>query len=139
VNLCEAVPVYLVIVSSVLPASAASEPGAAEALARLAVQRRDAARRTFETTWANYRDRRVSDDLLYRWSVRWLEAERQLSDKQTDQVAAFQAHLERMAELERLIRRVHRAGQATVDEVSGADFYRTEAELWLFQAKEKKR
>ncbi len=114
------------------------EPGPDSVLARLARQRRDAARRTYEATWANYRERRTSEDSLYRWSVRWLEAERQLSDKPADQVAAFQEHWERMRALERLIGNLQRAGQAVIDEVSGSEFYRVEAEVWLLQAKEKK-
>jgi hypothetical protein len=116
----------------------APDAGPNTMLARLAKQRRDAARKTYEVTWTNYRERRTSEDLLYRWSVRWLEAERQLSDKPADQVAAFQEHWERMRALERLIGNLQRAGQAVIDEVSGTEYYRVEAEVWLLQAKEKK-
>ncbi len=130
-----ALPVVMLAASALLAGPEGKTAGVVE---RLALQRRDAARRTYETAWANYRDRRGSDDLLYRWSIRWLDAERQLSDRPSAQVAAFQRHWERMAELERLVRRVQRAGQATIDEISAAEFYRTEAELWLIQAREKK-
>src|SRR5215467_12171979 len=107
-------------------------------MARLAKQRCDAARRTYEIWWANYRDNGAPGELVYRWSLRLLESERQLSDKQADQVAAFRGHAERMLELERFVeRRRHASRQITIDEITAAEFYRTEADLWLLQAKEK--
>src|SRR5438067_5700436 len=84
------------------PLEADADPDTAATLSRLGTLRRDAARKTYEVTWANYRDRRASADTLYRWSLRWLESERQLSDKQADQLAAFKGHWERMRDLERL-------------------------------------
>jgi hypothetical protein len=38
---------------------------------------------------------------IYKWSVRWQQAERDLNSKQQDQIAALEAHLKRMNELER--------------------------------------
>src|SRR5438874_10838478 len=90
---------------------AGPDPEPAATLSRLATQRRDAARKTYEVMWANYRDRRVADEVLYRWSLRWLEAEKQLSERQADQAAACKGHFERMRELERLIRNIQRTGQ----------------------------
>lgn len=116
--------------------------GAAEPeplLSRLARQRRDAARKTYETMWTNYREGRAAGELLYRWSRRWLDAERQIHDKPAEQVAALEAHLDRMRRLEALVQRVQRSGQTTVDEVSAAEYYRAEAEIWLLQARDKKR
>jgi hypothetical protein len=107
----------------------------ANTLERLAKQRVEAARKTYEVLWSNYRDGfRVSNDTLYRWSKRWLAAERDRSKKPADQTAALLAHRNRMADLERLIRNVRRVGQATVDELSAAEYYKTEAEVWLLQA-----
>lgn len=117
------------------PVRAAPDADTAARLARLAVERRDAARRTYLTQWTDYRERRASGDSLYRWSVRWLEAERRLSDQQADVVAAFRGHWERMRDLERLISRLQSSGQVTIDEVSAAQFYRAEAEVWYLQAK----
>src|SRR5919201_4048882 len=85
------------------PLGAGPDPDAPAALTRLAGQRRDAAHKTYEAVWANYRERRAPEEALYRWSVRWLESERQLSDKPADQVAACKAHWERMRDLERLL------------------------------------
>jgi hypothetical protein len=122
-----------------VPVALGQEPDPAAAIARLAVQRREAARRTYEVTWIDYRERRASLDGLYRWSVRWLEADRQLSDQPADQVAAFKAHFERMRDLDRLIRKLRAAGQTTIDETSAAEFYRTEAEMWVLQAQQDKK
>ena len=127
------------ILSAGLAGAADPEPDAANTIARLAVQRRDAARRTYQVLWIDYRERRASEDLLYRWSLRWLESERDLSDQPVDQVAAYLGHLERMRELERLIRRLRDSGQSTIEESSAAEYYRTEAELWLMKAKEGKK
>jgi hypothetical protein len=66
--------------------------------------------------------------------MRWLDAERELDKKPADPTAALRAHRKRMAELEQLIRNVRRVGQATVDEVSAAVYYKTEAECWVLQA-----
>ena len=132
-------PALLLGILWVAPVAAGPDPETANAIARLALQRRDAARKTYQVLWIDYRERLASEDALYRWSVRWLEAERELSDQQADQVAAYQGHLERMRDLDRLIRRLHGSGQSTVDEASAAEFYRTEAELWLLKAKEGKK
>ena len=121
------------------PVAAGADQETANTLARLAVQRRDAARRTYEALWLDYRERRASEDLLYRWSLRWLEAERELSDQPADQVAAYQAHFERMRDLDRIIRRLRGSGQTTVEEAGATEYYRVEAEIWLLKARDGKK
>ena len=128
-------PLLLLGLLSAAPLGAAPDPETANAIARLALQRRDAARKTYEVLWIDYRERIAAQDALYRWSVRWLDAERELSDQEADQVAAYQGHFERMRDLERLIRRLRESAQTTIDEASAAAFYRTEAEMWVLQAK----
>lgn len=104
-------------------------------LAKLAKARVEAARKTYGVLWQNYREGQRSDDLLYRWSLRWLEAERRVVEQPADQVAAFKNHYDRMVDLEKIVRRVHQAGQGTVNELSAAEYFRSEAELWLLEAK----
>jgi hypothetical protein len=107
-----------------------------EDLERLQKIKAAAARRTYEVTWKNYREgRRVNPETLYWWSRRWLEADRDLSDKKADQLAAYRSHWERMREWERLVRDLQRANVTTVDEVSAVEFYRAEAEIWLIKAR----
>jgi hypothetical protein len=125
----------LVGLAVVVMVRGAAQPEAGDALARLSKERLDAARKTYEVKWKNYREGiRVGADTLYLWSLRWLEAEK-LVGEHPDKVAAAQGHLKRMRELERLIRDVDRAGQATIDEVTAVAFYRSEAEVLLIQAR----
>lgn len=73
----------------------------------------------------------------YVWSRRWVEAARDASDKKADQVAALQAHLERMQQLEESAERLVKSGAAVKTDALAAKFYRLEAQHWLSQAKEK--
>jgi hypothetical protein len=108
----------------------------AKALARLAKQKLEAARKTYEVLWSDYREGfRISDDTLYRWSLRLLEAEMEVGKQPADQTAAIKAHRDRMVELERLIQRVRQVRQATINEVSATEYYRTEADAWVLQGK----
>src|SRR5205807_1860990 len=72
---------------------------------------------------------------LYLWSVRWLNAERDLSKKSADQVAAAAAHLERMKTVETMAKQLAKLEQAAVRHAAAAEFYRVEAQIWLSQAK----
>jgi hypothetical protein len=118
-----------------LAVRAAVNPEQADSLARLSKERLDAARKTYEVKWKNYREGiRVGADTLYLWSLRWLEAEK-LVGEHPDKVAACQGHVKRMRDLDRLIRDIDRAGQATIDEVTAVTFYRSEAEVLLIQAR----
>jgi hypothetical protein len=97
-----------------------------------------AARKTYEVVWQNNREGIVPfAELAYRWSRRWLEGELELSDKKADQVAARQAHRDRMRQLARITRDRYRNRVSTLDEAAGTDFYVTEAELWVQQARSK--
>ena len=75
-------------------------------------------------------------DEVYKWSVRWLQAERDMSPKKADEVAALEAHLKRMTELEKVVGTqtgVLLPQRAKLD----AEWYCLEAQLWLAQAKAK--
>jgi hypothetical protein len=73
---------------------------------------------------------------VYNWSVRWLNAQRDLSSKKDDQIAALDGHLQRMKDLEKRVAAL--SGQVSELEASAAEFYRVEAELWLAREKAKK-
>lgn len=130
------VSAVLLLVAVAAPLRADPDQDAAQ-LTKLATQRRDAARKTYEVWWANYREGRAPAEILYRWSYRWLQSERLLSPKPADQVAAYKAHWERMRDLDRLVRKLQRTGVTTIDEVSSAEYYLAEAEVWLLEAKQK--
>lgn len=72
----------------------------------------------------------------YQWSRRWLEAERDVSDKKADQVAAAEGHLERMKTLEAEIKGRLKEDIRPVDAAT-VEFYRLEAEQILAQVRKK--
>ncbi len=71
---------------------------------------------------------------VYIWSVRWLQAQRDRSPKHEDQVAALEAHLQRMTEMKKVIKELSRDLMPLI-KVDEAEWYRLEAELWLVRAK----
>lgn len=70
---------------------------------------------------------------VYRWSVRWLQAQRDVSPKHEDHVAALEAHLKRMTELQKQVKMLSKSRTKEND----AEWYRLEAQLWLAKAKVK--
>ena len=71
---------------------------------------------------------------VYHWSTRWLQTERDLNPKDTDHVAALEAHLKRMTELERDVKQ--RLGLLLSDLAKHeVEWYVLEARLWLERAK----
>jgi hypothetical protein len=126
-----------IILAFAFTTSGRTAPEDDKAIVALMKKKVEAAGRTYDVKWKNFREgfRGVGGETLYWWSRRWLEAERELSDKKADQVAACKAHVERMKEHERIIKDLHRVKAATIDELNAAEFYRLEAEIWLAQAK----
>jgi uncharacterized protein (TIGR03067 family) len=88
---------------------------------------------------AGYRGGEPNGDLesTYLWSVRLLSAERDLSKKPADRVAAAAAHLERMKTVEATATARVKAGGAPRHHALAAEFYRVQAQIWLSQAKGK--
>jgi hypothetical protein len=100
-------------------------------VARLMRNKLEAAQKTFKQVW----DSQGGDpERAYRWSCRWLEAERALSDKTGDRIAALQAHRERMREIEQVTRRQFHQGFTSLLQVRASEFYVAEAEVWMSQA-----
>jgi outer membrane biosynthesis protein TonB len=73
---------------------------------------------------------------VYTWSVRWLQAQRDLSPKQEDQIAALAAHLKRMTELKEVVKNLTRDLFPRIKE-DEAEWYRLEAQIWLAKEKAK--
>jgi len=119
-------------------AVAAPAPVDARILPELAKARLDAARKAYELSWGKY-EKGVTVDVekLYIWSCRWLDSQRAMSDKKADEVAAVEAHLNRMKKLEELVKKKYDADSAAAADYAATQFYRTEAEIWLSQAKPK--
>jgi hypothetical protein len=100
--------------------------------------RLEAARQTYQALAKNYMENRPPiGELLYRWSCRWLESERELSDQKEEQMAAFLGHLNRMKDLERITKDRWRERFIPIEESTAAQFYRAEAEIWLARIKDR--
>lgn len=119
-------------------------PGELKALVQARV---DAARRTYDEAvkWSQ-QTRRAGDLILVlaksedvaAWSLRWLDAQREISGKQEDQIAALEAHLKRLKELQQRVAEMNKAGLVPSLDVSAVEFHCTEAELWLAREKAKR-
>jgi hypothetical protein len=77
----------------------------------------------------------VKAEDLYRWSVRWLNAQRDATGKLEIRLSALNDHLKRMQELSRVAAVLTKAGQGSALDGAAAEFYLREAELWVAQAK----
>jgi hypothetical protein len=119
-----------------------AQPDQPQALAKARVE---AARKTYEAAVQGLQQtRRVGNVLMqlgrpadvYDWSVRWLNAERDLGGKKDDQLAALAGHLQRMKELEKRVAKLSEVVPSL--DVSAAEYYRVEAEFWLAREKAKK-
>jgi hypothetical protein len=104
----------------------------------LLAARSDAARDAYQEALKLYQEGRSRDvDRIYRWSLRWLEAEREMRSAKADQVAAARAHDKRMRQLEDLIKTRFRVGAAASVELPEVAYYRAEADILLARAQGK--
>jgi hypothetical protein len=72
---------------------------------------------------------------LHRWSLRWLAAQRETSDKPADQMAALKAHLARMRDLAKMAKSGKKGGTLAAYDVAATEFFLLEAEKLLEAAK----
>jgi len=118
----------------------AAEPPKKDAgtdMKKLAQARVDAAHKAYRVAVKLVQERipgaRLED--VYSWSVRWLNAQRDLSSNKKDHLSALGEHLKRMQELAQVAGAFTKTGQGSPLDSPAADFYLREAELWLAQAK----
>ncbi|HKA55759.1 MAG TPA: hypothetical protein VKJ47_19075, partial [Candidatus Binatia bacterium] len=132
-----------IAVLSAAPAPGQNEGGAPPALLKA---RLDAAQKAHSAAMEGLqRTRRTGDVLIlvskpeeaYTWSVRWLNAQRDMSDKKKDHITALEDHLKRMKELQQRVTKQHEGGLLSSVEPAAAAWYLAEAELWLAKEKAK--
>ena len=123
-------PALLVLTLAMLSLSLAP-PAAPPQHSPLAEARYKAALKEFEEIWTFYRQSRTNSFLTYYWSRLVLDSQQELCDNRADRIAAFQAHLERMKQLEALVLRVRKLGFGFSTDVGAVEYYRLEAERWL--------
>ena len=95
----------------------------------------DAAKRELDARWKEFCAGRGTLDILVGASRRLLEAERDLSSKKDDQVAAWDTHRQRMQDLCDINLARFEAGQIPIQDLAQADYYRLDAEIGLERAK----
>jgi hypothetical protein len=87
--------------------------------------RADSAAKAFALVEARYKSGSADIEAVYRWSVRWYEAQRESQPK-----PAAQDHLKRMQALETTAKARAASGVAPADEAVAAEYFRAEAALW---------
>ena len=120
------------------PARAEEKSAVDNAKARVAV-----ARKIYQGLVENLKQKESPEPQLldlekfYLWSRRWMNAQREIAEKKEDRIAAVEAHLGRMKELEGIMKELYETEQIAVDKVWKGEFYRLEAERSLLEAKKK--
>jgi hypothetical protein len=130
------------------PAAGQKEPKKADALPALLKARLDAAKKGYgEASGALTEVKRPGDGINLQvvrmgeacsvWSVRWLNAQRDMSDKKDEQIAALEAHLKRMKDLQKKLNALAQGGLVPQLDITAAAWYVAEAEVWLEKEKAK--
>ncbi len=119
----------LIVIALVLSTSAAAAPTAAQ----LAADRVAAASKAYAAVVARLDVIQPED--IYRWSVRWLDA--QLDDPATGKAVpqAFADHAKRMIDLEAQVQAGYQKGLKPAFDLAAVSYYKLEAELWVARGK----
>lgn len=101
--------------------------------------RRDAAKKVYESSWQVHVQSPEQGpgkvEHYHEWSVRWMQAERELSQTKADQITALEGHLKRMQFWQERLDALVKLGDGAVYDASAAEFFRLEAEDLLAAAK----
>jgi hypothetical protein len=128
-----------------IAAETTEEPRPAEEIAAIRKGRVELAQKGYEAAVVSLqRKKRIGEQLVldgkpedvYQWSLRWLQARREMSAKKGDQVDALEAHVKRMKELDEQVRMLSRDLLPRRFELD-AEWYRLEAQLWLVEERAK--
>jgi len=131
-------PSSLVALTLGLAALATPTRGADEKALDNATARMEAARKVYK---GMFRRREMSPadapsvEDMYRWSLRWMDAEQEVNATKEGRIAAARAHLERMKKWEDFLRDQVKGSLAAPYEVAAGEYYRLEAERRLAQCK----
>lgn len=101
----------------------------------LAKAKLEAAQRTCLALAQEYLENKATLDQVHGWSRRWMDAQREVSSKRSDQQTAAEAHVSRMRQLEKAAQDKYDARRAPASEVAAAEYHRIEAEQHLARVK----
>src|SRR5207249_4427826 len=99
-----------------------------KALAKVAQQH-------WENRWDDFLKGKTTVEFALPWSVKWLNAELRLTEKKSERIALYEAHLERMKTMEAINKAKFDAGALAVTQYHPIVYYRIEAEIWLDESK----
>jgi RNA polymerase sigma factor (sigma-70 family) len=102
---------------------------------RLMKDRVEAAKVEVDIRTQQYKQGRGTLDFLFGASKRLLKKKWEEKDKNADQLAALQAHLDRMKKILDINQQRFEDGKESMENVVEAKYYRLEAEIWLERAK----
>src|SRR4051812_14756505 len=124
-------PLAVLAVGGVLLGAKAAPSGRDKPVdSKLLAEQALAACHAYETVWEKFTpfDLKKGDgEDVYRWSRRWLEAERDQAKAPAERRAALQKHVERMKKLENEVQQYQR-GTIPILQLGTTRFYRAEAE-----------
>jgi hypothetical protein len=128
------------IVAAGLCGSAADENVKPAAAAATAKARRDAAKKVYEGSWQHHLQTPEDFfanhlDFWHDWSVRWMQAERDLGRTNAEDIAAVEAHLKRMEGWKEMYDKKVKERTVPAYWASQAEFFQLEAQDWLAAAK----
>jgi hypothetical protein len=134
-----ALVVGLLLVVAGLRGSTADEPKDADPRTKSARERLRLAKEVYEGSLEHHRQDASSGpsdvEHYYRWSVRWMQAERDLGRTRAARLAALEEHTKRMQFWKERRALEREEGYVTAAEASAAEFFFVEAQEWLLAAK----
>jgi hypothetical protein len=108
---------------------------ASEKLKVLLKARYDMANVEAHARWSEFQAGRGTLDFLFGASRHLLDAERELSERKADQIAALERYLWCMREIEKVNQQRFDNGRLPIQDVAEARYNRIQAEIWLERAK----
>jgi hypothetical protein len=131
--------VCLGVIAAGVYSSAAEEKEKRGAQAPNAKARRDAAKMAYEGSFQHHLEQPEGMPgevgYFHDWSVRWMQAERDLSQTKAERIAAVEGHLKRMQFWKELLDAKVKEGEAPKYTASAGEFFHLEAEDWLTAAR----
>jgi hypothetical protein len=120
-------------------AAAARGPAGPEVSREQLKAQLEAAQEAYRVAEAVYTANEGDAETVYRWSVRWMNAQRDLAAAKAERVAAVEDHVKRMQKLEQMAEARHKVGlPGSPLEANAAKFYCVQAEGWLAREKARK-
>jgi hypothetical protein len=125
------------IISGFVACLCSVSTGGEKKTAQLAKTRHQAAENAYRAIAENEQQLRspVEYDKLYSWSIRILDAQKELDPREEKQLAAFMNHLERMTDVEQKVSRDVQKRRLNPSANVEVEYFKLEAEYWVEKAK----